>query len=117
MTINLIFEFIKRQITKPNQSRTLGLYVFTGNDSKLSFSSKKASVLMKTNLVSDWYSGGCSLQLWFPHSKASGMILKIAWIQRDKTMADKLMYIPNYNTQNYPLCRLQFVIETFGHST
>ena len=33
---------------------------------------------------------------------------------RDKTMDDKLEYIPNDYTQNYPLCRLQFVVETFG---
>ena len=31
-------------------------------------------------------------------------------------MADKLMYIANDDTQNYPLCRLQLVVETFGHS-
>ena len=28
-------------------------------------------------------------------------------------MADKLMYIHNDNTQNYPFCRLKFVVETF----
>ena len=27
-------------------------------------------------------------------------------------MADKLMYIPKDDTQNYPLCRLQFVVKT-----
>ena len=32
-------------------------------------------------------------------------------------MTDKLMYIPNEDTQNYPFCRLQLVVETFGHST
>ena len=32
-------------------------------------------------------------------------------------MADKLMYIPNDDTQIQPFCRLQLVIETFGHST
>ena len=31
-------------------------------------------------------------------------------------MTDKLVYIPNDDTQNYPLCRLQLVVEeTFGH--
>ena len=35
----------------------------------------------------------------------------------DKTMTDKLMYIPNDNTQNYLFCRLQLVVETFGHAT
>ena len=35
---------------------------------------------------------------------------------KDKTMTDKLMYIPNYDTQNYPLCSLLLLVETFGHS-
>ena len=30
----------------------------------------------------------------------------------DKTMVDKLMYIPNDNKQNYPFYRLQLVVET-----
>ena len=38
-------------------------------------------------------------------------------IQRDKTIADKLIYISNDDTQNYPFCRLQSVVETFEHST
>ena len=29
-------------------------------------------------------------------------------------MTDKLMYIPNYDTQNYPFCRLQLVGEIFS---
>ncbi len=37
-------------------------------------------------------------------------------ISRDKTMTDKLMYIPNDDTQNYLFCRLQLVIVgTFRH--
>ena len=32
-------------------------------------------------------------------------------------MADKLMYIPNDDTQNYPFCRLQLLVKMFGHST
>ena len=32
-------------------------------------------------------------------------------------MPDKLMYIPNYDTQNYPFCRLELVTETFEHTT
>ena len=33
-------------------------------------------------------------------------------------MADKLMYnIPKNDTQNYPLCRLQLVVEPFRDST
>ena len=31
-------------------------------------------------------------------------------------MADKLMYIPNDNMQNYPFSGLQLVVEKFGHS-
>ena len=38
-------------------------------------------------------------------------------IYSDKTLADKLMYIPNDDTQNNPFCRLQLVVEMFGHST
>ena len=38
-------------------------------------------------------------------------------ILRDKTVAEKLMYIPNDDTQNYLFCRLQIVVETLGHST
>ena len=34
-----------------------------------------------------------------------------------KSMADKLMCIPNDDTQNYHFCRLQLVDETFEHST
>ena len=30
-------------------------------------------------------------------------------------MADKLMYIPNDDTQNYPFSKLKFVIEKFEH--
>ena len=29
----------------------------------------------------------------------------------DKTMSDKLMYIPNDDTQNYLYCRLQLVVK------
>ena len=36
-----------------------------------------------------------------------------AGILNDKTIANELMYIPNYDTQNYQLCRLQLVEETF----
>ena len=32
-------------------------------------------------------------------------------------MADKLIYIPNNDTQNYPFCRSKIVVETFEHST
>ena len=33
---------------------------------------------------------------------------------RDKTMGDRLMYIPNYDTQNYPFSRLHLVVKTLG---
>ena len=32
-------------------------------------------------------------------------------------MTVKLMYITDDDTQNYPLCRLQLVVEMFAHST
>ena len=35
----------------------------------------------------------------------------------DKTMADKLMYIPNDNTQNYHFCRIKLMVAKFDHST
>ena len=35
----------------------------------------------------------------------------------DKTMADKIMYIPNVDTQNYPFCRFQLVVEMIEHLT
>ena len=37
----------------------------------------------------------------------------------DETMTDKLMYIPNDDTQNFPLCGFQLVFETLwtNHST
>ena len=38
-------------------------------------------------------------------------------IYRYKTMTNKLMYISNDDSQNYPFCRLQLVVKTFGHST
>ena len=38
-------------------------------------------------------------------------------IETYKTIAIKLMYIPNINSQNYPFYGLQLVVETFGHST
>ena len=31
-------------------------------------------------------------------------------------MGDKCLYIPNDNTQDYPICRLKLVLETFEHS-
>ena len=30
-------------------------------------------------------------------------------------MANKLMYIPNYDIQYYPFCILYLVVEMFGH--
>ena len=37
-----------------------------------------------------------------------------AGISRHKKLADKLMHILNNYIQNYPFCRLQLVIDTFG---
>ena len=39
-----------------------------------------------------------------------------AGILREKTIADRFLYILHDDTQNYPFCRLQLVVETFGHS-
>ena len=50
------------------------------------------------------------------YRKYINVIIFIDRISRDKTMINKLMYIPNDVTQNYPFCRLQLVVETFGHS-
>ena len=36
---------------------------------------------------------------------------------RDKTIADKLMYIPKNDTQNYFFCGIKLVVETFEHLT
>ena len=32
-------------------------------------------------------------------------------------MADKLMYKPNNGVQHWPFCKIQLVVEMFGHST
>ena len=34
-----------------------------------------------------------------------------------KTMANKLMYLPNVDKQYNPFCRLQLFVKTFGHLT
>ena len=36
--------------------------------------------------------------------------------KRVKTMADKLMYIPNVKTKNYPFYRIQLLVEMFINS-
>ena len=45
-------------------------------------------------------------------SKKGQKLWKDLGIKRYKTMADKLMNIPNDGTQNYPFCRLPLVVET-----
>ena len=42
---------------------------------------------------------------------------KLSLIYREQTMADKCMYISDDDTENYPFCRLQLMVETFGNST
>ena len=37
---------------------------------------------------------------------------KLRDLKRNRTMADKLIYIPNDDTQYCPFCRLQLVVET-----
>ena len=34
-------------------------------------------------------------------------------ILRDKTVEDKFLYIANYHKQNYPSCRLEFLMGNF----
>ena len=41
----------------------------------------------------------------------------LTFYKKETHMADKLMYIPNDNTHNYPFCRLKLVVEMFEHST
>ncbi len=40
-----------------------------------------------------------------------------AIVGKDKTIADKLMYIPNVDKQNYPFFGLKLVVEIFKRST
>ena len=40
----------------------------------------------------------------------------IEYANRDKTIADKLIYTSKDDTQNYPFCRLKLVVEIFEHS-
>ena len=41
------------------------------------------------------------------------VIEKARYQNERKTMDDKLMYIPNDDTENYPFCKLQLGFETF----
>ena len=43
-------------------------------------------------------------------------IVPIPGIERDNTMADKSMYIPN-DPQNLTFCIIKLVVETLEHST
>ncbi len=62
------------------------------------------------------------LSLIYPFSMYFFFLCLLSWsreekypeILRDKTMADKWIYIPNDDTHNYPLCRM---VENFEHST
>ena len=44
----------------------------------------------------------------------SGEYQLISEILGDKTMDEKLKNIPNDNKQNYPFCRLKFLVKKFG---
>ena len=37
--------------------------------------------------------------------------------KRNKTIAEKLLYISNDDTQNFPFYGLKLVVKTFGHTT
>ena len=43
------------------------------------------------------------------------IVIAITGILIDKTMADKLICIPNDDKQDYTFCRLQLGVEMFGH--
>ena len=47
--------------------------------------------------------------------KQKDLIIWHCLIQRDETIANKLMYIPNDDTQNYLFCSLKLVVEMFEH--
>ena len=60
----------------------------------------------------------------FCHPDQSSKYFRYNWIclhfirdLRDKIMTEKVMYIPNDETQNYLFFRLKLVVETFKHST
>ena len=41
----------------------------------------------------------------------------MAGVLKGYDKADKLMYIPNDDTQNFAFCRLKLVVEMFEHSS
>ena len=49
------------------------------------------------------------LVVFYSMFETEAIIIKLAGILRDKSMADKFMYFTNYETQNYPFCRLQLM--------
>ena len=59
------------------------------------------------------FNGILGLDLNLSTSRCNHAMLCDQGIYRDKTMAYKLMYIPNDNIQNYPLCKIELVVETF----
>ena len=46
-----------------------------------------------------------------PHAFKLYLISSAFQGKTDKTMANKLMYILNVNTQSYPFCRLDLLVE------
>ena len=56
---------------------------------------------------------------FYPLSYPLGSLFKsrLVCADKDRTMADKLLYIPFDDTQIYPFCILKLVVETFEHST
>ena len=55
----------------------------------------------------------CGVCLYRKILLTAGRVFSVKWNlkkskeDRDKTKANKFMYIPNVNIQNYPFCRLQ----------
>ena len=58
-----------------------------------------------------------SFVFFFKRKENSFLIFKceMQGSKRDKTIIDKMMWIPNGGTQNLPFCRLRLVFETFGY--
>ena len=55
------------------------------------------------------------LEIHFKSSKAYQKVINNTVILRDETMNDKLIHIPNYHEQIYPLCRLKLFVEKLRH--
>ena len=58
-----------------------------------------------------------STSIYLPISVGRMKLIFLSGILRDKTMAEKSMYIPNDDTQDNLFCRQQLLVELEEHST